>query len=86
MTFQDMNVSPILITLGPEEDELKLGMVFSDMNVTEILVRTDPEEDYMNLGMVFVDMDVIPKLITTYSPDQGLIMSVDLDTANCSLD
>jgi hypothetical protein len=24
--------------------------------------------------------------VTIYSPDQGLIMDIDLDTANCSMD
>jgi hypothetical protein len=86
MTLLSMDVVPTLISGSMDDDYLELGMTLISLDVELILITGSMDEDFLELGMTLVDMDVIPKLITIYSPDQGLIMDVDLDTANCSLD
>jgi hypothetical protein len=67
-------------------DTAQYTSTFLDADKELILLSTGPHDDFGQYASAFLDADKESKLVTIYSPDQGLIMDIDLDTANCSMD
>ncbi len=66
-------------------DEIALGMSLIAATLISILLEVPEQEDKIDLGISLIAATLESKLITTYHPDQGLIMTIDLDDANCSM-
>jgi hypothetical protein len=85
-TFLDADKELILLSTGPHDDTAQYASTFLDADKELILLSTGPHDDFGQYASAFLDADKESKLVTIYSPDQGLIMDIDLDTANCSMD
>lgn len=69
---------------GPDEVEHSFD-VFSVVRQT-ILINTTEGPDEVEHSFDLVSVTRQDLLVTCYSPDHGLLMDIDLDSANCSLD
>jgi hypothetical protein len=83
--FEDAYSVEILLT-GPEpEDDYIMSYGFDDAYFVVILLTgPEPNDDYI-MSYGFDDAYPEDKLVIAYTPDQGLIFTVDLDSANCSM-
>jgi hypothetical protein len=75
----------ILLTGPIEEDDYGFACGFVSAGHTAILLVGPTEEDDYAFSYGFSDAEIINKLITTYMPEQGLIFTIDVDSANCSM-
>jgi hypothetical protein len=67
------------------DDYIFAGGGFEDAYSTPILLTgPEPNDDYI-MSYGFDDAYPEDKLVIAYTPDQGLIFTVDLDSANCSM-
>jgi hypothetical protein len=69
---------------GPDEAEHSFDLVSVDRQTILLSTNEGPDEAEHSWSLISVVREDL--LVTAYSPDHGLIMSVDLDAANCSLD
>ena len=71
---------------GSAEDEYNFTVSFEEANITQILLDSAAEDEYaFTCEFLGGGLQIIVIVITGYSPDQGLILGIDLDTANTTL-
>ena len=83
--FDDAFVTPILLDGPTPEDDYNWEYGFDDAFVDDILLAGPVPEDDYNFSYGFDDAFIEDLLITAYYPDQGIIMSIDLNSSGCSM-
>lgn len=75
-----------LLTAPEQNDEIDFETQFVSGQLIETLLTAPEQNDEMDFETQYISGDLVERLVTTYSPDHGLLMDIDLDSANCSLD
>lgn len=71
---------------APERNDgiiTKLEVLEGTLNI--ILLDAPEQDDAMDHSLELLSGTLEEKLVTTYSPPQGLIMDINLDAPNCSM-
>lgn len=76
----------ILINFEEGPDEIDFTHQFVDVVRQQILINFEEGPDEAEFTHEFISVVREDLLVTCYSPDHGLLMAIDLDSANCSLD
>ncbi len=83
--FDDAFVTPILLTGPTPVDAYNFNYGFDDAFIDDILLAGPVPVDTYNFSYGFDDAFIQDLLITAYMPEQGIIMSIDLNAINCSM-
>lgn len=75
------------LLLAPEQDD-ELDQVMTVVSIDKYigLLLAPEQNDQLDQVMTLLSMTLDQKLITAYSPDEGIELDIDLDSSNCSMD
>lgn len=78
-----VNLYQILLSAPEQQDQMIHGHELVAVDVYPLLVEAPEQEDSMTQGHELVDIEVETILITTYMPDRGIILDIDLVPGSC---
>jgi hypothetical protein len=80
------SIYPALISAPEQTDNiLQSGSIISGSIYVGLITAPEQSGNVLQSGSL-ISASIQSLLVTAYDPDHGLIMSIDLDAANCSLD
>lgn len=84
--FDGGSITQILLDGPTPDDTWSFSYGFDGGFITQILLDGPTPDDSYSFSYGFDGGEIQDLLVTTYSPDHGLLMAIDLDAANTSLD